>query len=96
MKFFRYRRPSLNTLLGITKAKKRLKKELGITQAMKPFRWWTNTKRRFKRKIGYESEAGRLLRKGLPGPGGALGCTQEGECCSSGGRGECADAVWAS
>ena len=46
MKFFRYRRPSLNTLLGITKAKKRIKKELGITEAMKPFRWWTNTKRR--------------------------------------------------
>ena len=72
MKFFRYRRPSLNTLLGITKAKKRLKKELGITDAMKPFRWWTNTKRRFKRKIGYESEAGRLIRNGLPRPGGCL------------------------
>ena len=70
MKFFRYRRPSLNTLLGITKAKKRIKKELGITEAMKPFRWWTNTKRRFKRKIGYESEAGRLIRNGLPRPGG--------------------------
>jgi hypothetical protein len=38
MRFFRYRRPSLNTLLGVTKAKKRIKKELGITQAMKPFR----------------------------------------------------------
>ena len=70
MKFLRYRRPSLNTLLGITKAKKRVKKELGITDAMKPFRWWTNQKRRFKRKIGYESEAGRLLRNGLPRPGG--------------------------
>ena len=34
MKLFRYRRPSLNTLLGITKAKKRVKKELGITAAM--------------------------------------------------------------
>jgi hypothetical protein len=62
----------LNTLLGITKAKKRIKKELGITEAMKPFRWWTNTKRRFKRKIGYESEAGRLIRNGLPRPGGCL------------------------
>jgi len=31
MTLFRYRRPSLNTLLGITKAKKRVKKELGIT-----------------------------------------------------------------
>jgi hypothetical protein len=72
MKFFRYRRPSLNTLLGITKAKKRIKKELGITEAMKPFRWWTNTKRRFKRKTGYESDAGRLIRNGLPRPGGCL------------------------
>ena len=72
MRLFRYRRPSLNTLLGITKAKKRIKKELGITDALKPFRWWTNTKRRFKRTIGYESEAGRLIRNGLPRPGGCL------------------------
>ena len=72
MKFFRYRRPSLNNLLGVTKAKKRMEKELGITEAMKPFRWWTNTKRRFKRKIGYESEGGRLIRNGLPRPGGCL------------------------
>ena len=72
MKLFRYRRPSLNTLLGVTKAKKRIKKELGITEAMKPFRWWTNTKRRFKRKVGYESEAGRLIRNGLPRPGGCF------------------------
>ena len=72
MKFFRYRRPSLKTVLGITKAKKRLKKELGIADAMKPFRAWTNAKRRFKRKIGYESRAGRLIRDGLPRPGGCL------------------------
>jgi hypothetical protein len=72
MKLFRYRRPSLNTLLGITKAKKRLKKELGITDALKPFRAWTNAKRRFKRKIGYESDAGRVIRNGLPRPGGCL------------------------
>ncbi len=60
------------TLLGVTKAKKRLKKEWGITAALKPFRAWTNAKRRFKRKIGYESEAGRLIRNGLPRPGGCL------------------------
>ena len=72
MKLFRYRHPSLKTLLGITKAKKRIKKELGITEAMKPFRWWTNTKRKFKRDIGYESKAGRLVRNGLPRPGGCL------------------------
>jgi hypothetical protein len=39
---------------------------------MKPFRAWTNVKRRFKRKVGYESEAGRLVRDGLPRPGGCL------------------------
>ena len=72
MKLFRYRRPSLKTLLGITRAKKRLKRELGVTAALKPFRAWTNAKRRFKRKIGYESEGGRLIRDGLPRPGGCL------------------------
>ena len=72
MKFFRYRRPSLKTLLGITKAKKEIKKELGITAFMKPFRWWTNTKRKIKRDIGYESDTGRLIRNGLPRPGGCL------------------------
>jgi hypothetical protein len=70
MRFFRHRRPSLKTLLGVTKAKKRLKRELGITALMKPFRWWGNTKRAFKRRIGYESPAGRILRNGLPRPGG--------------------------
>ena len=72
MKFFRYRRSSLKTLLGVTKAKKGLKKELGITALMKPLRWWPNQKRRLKRKIGYESDAGRLIRNGLPKPGGCL------------------------
>ena len=51
MKFFRYRRPSLKTLLGITTAKKRLKKELGITALLKPVRWWPNQKRRMKRQM---------------------------------------------
>ena len=53
-------------------AKIRIEKELGITAALKPFRWWTNTKRRMKRKIGYESEAGRMIRNGPPTPGGCL------------------------
>ncbi len=72
MKFFRYRRPSWKTILGITAAKKRLKKDLGITAMLKPFRWWPNQKRRIKRKLGYESDAGRLIRDGLPTPGGCL------------------------
>ena len=33
-----YHRPSLNTLLGITQAKKQVKNELGITAVMKPRR----------------------------------------------------------
>ena len=72
MKFFRYRRPSLKILLGITKAKKEIKKDLGITAFMKPFRWWTNTKRKMKRDVGYESKTGRLIRDGFPRPGGCL------------------------
>lgn len=72
MRFFRYRRPSLKTLLGVTRAKKRLNKELGITALLKPLRWWPNQKRRLKRKIGYESDAGRLIRDGMPKPGGCV------------------------
>lgn len=70
MKIFRYRRPSLKTILGITKAKKRLKKGLGITDALKPFRLLTNAERRLKRKIRYESDAGRMIRDGRPRPDG--------------------------
>jgi len=71
MKFFRYRRPSWKTIFGLTMAKRRVKKALGITELLKPFRWWTNQKRRMKRKVGYESFAGRILRNGLPKP---VGC----------------------
>lgn len=66
MKFFRYRRPSWKTILGITAAKKRMNKQLGITALLKPFRWWGNEKRKIKRAVGYESDAGRLIRNGLP------------------------------
>jgi hypothetical protein len=38
MKFFRYRRVSLKTALGITKAKKKIKKDLGMTPLLKPVR----------------------------------------------------------
>jgi hypothetical protein len=70
MKLFRFRRPSLKTLLGVTRAKKRLKRELGITALLSPFRWWGNLKRRVKRRLGYESLAGKILRNGPPRPGG--------------------------
>jgi hypothetical protein len=72
MTFFRYRRPSLKTILGVTAAKKRLKKEFGITALLKPLRWWPNQKRKMKREVGYYSETGRLVRDGVPKPGGCL------------------------
>ena len=72
MNFFRYRRPSWKTILGITAAKKRIKKDLGITGFLKPFRWWGNEKRKLKREIGYESDTARLIRNGLPRPAGCL------------------------
>jgi hypothetical protein len=72
MKFFRYRRPSWKTILGITAAKKRIKKDLGITALLKPFRGWGNEKRKIQRSVGYESDVGRMIRNGLPKPGGCL------------------------
>jgi hypothetical protein len=72
MKFFRYRRPSWKTILGITAAKKRIKKDLGITALLKPFRGCGNEKRKIQRSVGYESDVGRMIRNGLPKPGGCL------------------------
>ena len=45
---------------------------MGITALLKPFRWWGNEKRKIKRAVGYESDAGRLIRNGLPKPVGCL------------------------
>jgi len=55
MKLFRYRRPSLNTLLGVTKAKRRLKKDLGIYEVTKVINAPQNAQRRMLRKVGYYS-----------------------------------------
>lgn len=62
MKLFRYRRPSVSTMLGITKAKKRTNKALGITAMKKPLRAKSNMQRRVKRKAGYYSGPMKLLR----------------------------------
>ena len=57
MRFFRYRRPSLNNLLGITAAKRRVRRSLGISQVeayTKPSR----VKQKLKREVGlYSPEA---------------------------------------
>ncbi len=69
-RLFRYRRPSMKTMLGVTRAKKRINQQLGITAIKRPFRAPGNMKRRMLRRAGYYSEPmkflrfmGRLLRK---------------------------------
>jgi len=59
---FRYRNPSLKTMLGITKAKKRFNNAVGITAVKRPFRAWGNFKRRMLRHIGYYSEPMKFFR----------------------------------
>ncbi len=66
MSEIRYRRSSLKTLLGITAEKKRLKRKLGITAILRPFRWWGNEKRNIKRKLGYYSPEMKLARHVVP------------------------------
>lgn len=51
----RYRAPSLKSALGVTKAKKRFNKAVGLTAARRPFRAPGNAKRRALRKVGYYS-----------------------------------------
>ncbi len=46
MRLLRYRRPSVKTMLGVTKAKKRINRAVGITAVKRPFRAPGNMKRR--------------------------------------------------
>lgn len=62
LKLFRYRRPSLKTALGVTKAKRRFKKQIGYYDATRWMRAPKNAQRRFKRKIGYYSGPMKFLR----------------------------------
>jgi hypothetical protein len=61
-KLFRYRKPSVKTMLGVTKAKKAVKTKTGYYAATKPTRAVPNAKRRVKRKLGYESEPMKMFR----------------------------------
>lgn len=66
MRLFRYRRPSLNTVLGITREKRRIKRELGISQVQA----WTKPsriKQRAKYKLGWYSPAMRVARNTAKG-----------------------------
>jgi hypothetical protein len=66
MKLFRYRKPSINTILGITSAKRQLKRELGISQVQA----WTKPsriKQRTKYNLGLYSPAARIIRNTAKG-----------------------------
>jgi hypothetical protein len=61
MKLIRYRQPSLNTILGITREKRRIKRSLGISQIQA----WTKpsrVKQRAKYQLGYYSPTMRVIR----------------------------------
>ncbi len=58
----RYRKPSLKTALGVTKAKRKLKKDLGVYKVTKYTNASKNAKTRLKRKAGYYSEPMKLFR----------------------------------
>ena len=58
----RYRKPSLKTALGITKAKRRVNKATGLSKINAAKNYKSNTKRKIKRKLGYESEPMKLFR----------------------------------
>jgi hypothetical protein len=51
----RFRKPSLKSMLGVTRTKKRINKQLGITAIKRPFRAPGNMKRRVLRRAGYYS-----------------------------------------
>ena len=62
MKLFRYRRPSLKQLLGVTAAKRCVKRELGISQVQA----WTKpsrVKQRLKQQVGLYSPEARVIRQ---------------------------------
>lgn len=61
-RLFRYRKPSVKTMLGVTRAKKRLNKQLGVTAVKRPFRAPGNAKRRLLRRAGYYSEPIKFMR----------------------------------
>ncbi|HEY7124258.1 MAG TPA: hypothetical protein VH540_09940 [Ktedonobacterales bacterium] len=72
----RYRKPSVRALVGATKWKKRIKKALGITAIMRPFRALPNFKRRMLRRVGYYSPGMKMVRAAqrgqVPGPIGPI------------------------
>lgn len=62
MKLIRYRKPSMKTLLGVTKAKRRLKKATGISR-VEAFTKPSRVKQKVKYELGLASPTARLIRQ---------------------------------
>jgi hypothetical protein len=65
-KLFRYRRPSVSTVLGLTAARRRVRRALGISQVEA----WTRpsrVKQRLRYKMGLYSPAARVIRQTAQG-----------------------------
>ena len=58
----RYRMPSAKTLLGVTKVKRQVKKELGVYEVTRVLNAPKNARRKLKRAAGWESEPLKLFR----------------------------------
>jgi hypothetical protein len=62
MKLFRYRKPSLNRLLGISAARGRFTRATGGRAVRHPSALLTNFQRRAKRRVGYYSGPAKAVR----------------------------------
>jgi hypothetical protein len=72
-RIFRYRRPSVNELLGISQAKRRISRKLGLATLRDPTTPIKNMERRMRNRAGYYSEPMKLAR--------ASGCLKRGGGC---------------
>ncbi len=89
MSNMRYRKPSVKSLLGITRLKKRVKKALGINKVLAPFRAVNNYQRRMLRRAGYYSPEMKMMRAAKRGQApGPIGPIQIGERSDEGESGE--------
>lgn len=66
MKLFRYRKPSLNTILGITKVKRSIRKATGIS-TIERFTKPSRIKQSIKQRVGIYSPTMTVVRQTLKG-----------------------------
>lgn len=61
--FFRYRRPSLSEIFGVSQAKRRVSRKIGLATLRDPNTPLRNAERRVKNQLGYYSEPMKAARK---------------------------------